>query len=133
MNSISILGRLTKEVELKQSKGGKDFFTNTIAVKRKFSDESDFINIVAFGKTAEIISKYVKKGQQLGITGRLEINSKKEGDKFTSFTNVIIDDITFVEKKEKKVVDPFEVEEPKTETKPDNKSFSDLFNGFDVK
>jgi single-strand DNA-binding protein len=136
MNSINLLGRLTKEPELKTSKGGNNFVKFTIAVKRKRSDESDFFNVTAFGKLADTIHSYVKKGHMIGLTGRVEITNKKDGDKWQTFVDVIAEDITFAEKKDRntdqnevpeKPADPFAGFEPKQETKKDA-SFEDMFN-----
>lgn len=113
MNNIFLTGRITKDIELKQ--GGKTQVAKfSLAVTRPFSkDETDFINCVAFGKTAELLSKYVSKGHKLGVVGRLQ-TSKYEvnGEKRTSY-DVVVDTIEFLESKEKKselaekVVDTF--------------------------
>lgn len=79
MNKIILLGRLTKAPEIMTTSNEKLVGKFTLAVPRKYvkdGDErkTDFINIVAFGKTAEFIGKFFQKGQQVLVTGRLEIN-----------------------------------------------------------
>ena len=73
MNKIELMGRLVADVELKKAskKEGSDYARFTLAVPRKnVKDKTDFINCVAFGKLAEVISKYCKKGQRIiGIQG----------------------------------------------------------------
>lgn len=76
MNSLNIIGRITATPELKVSNNTK-YTRFSVAVKRIFAkDTTDFFNCTAFGKTAEIICEYVKKGQQIGVTGRIEFNTK---------------------------------------------------------
>lgn len=72
------MGRLTKDPELKTTQTSNTSVTNfSLAVNRRFVKEgeerqADFINIVSFGKTAEFVSKYFKKGQQVGVIGRIQ-------------------------------------------------------------
>ena len=101
MNKIILMGRLTKEPELKYipntDKGVAKF---TLAVPRAFKkDETDFINCTAFGKQAEIIASYVTKGQRLLVEGALQIGSytNKEGAKVYT-TDVIVNSFNFIEK-----------------------------------
>ena len=76
MNSITLLGRLTKDPELKYSQKGTDYCRFTIAVARPFDkDVTDFINCVALNKTAEVIANYLRKGKRVAIQGRLQIGS----------------------------------------------------------
>lgn len=76
MNSISLIGRLTKDPELK-TKGEVKYCLFSLAVKRiAKKDETDFFNCTAFGKTAEVIEQYCKKGRELGVTGSIEFNKK---------------------------------------------------------
>lgn len=75
MNNINLMGRLTKDPQLKQN--NISTYTHiTLAVKRPFSkDKTDFIDCVAFGRTAETITNYVKKGDLIGITGILQTST----------------------------------------------------------
>ena len=96
INKIIICGNLTKDNELKQA-GQTQVLKNTLAVKREFKkDETDFINIVAFSKTAELIAKYTQKGSKLLIQGRLQIGSyEKDGIKRQT-ADVIVENIEFI-------------------------------------
>ena len=96
MNRVYIIGNLTRDNELKQA-GQTQVLKNTLAVKREFKkDETDFINITAFGKTAELIAKYTQKGSKLLIQGRLQIGSyEKDGIK-RSTTDIIVENIEFI-------------------------------------
>ena len=78
MNKTILMGRLTKDPELKTTQTSNTSVTNfTLAVNRRFvkdgeERQADFINIVAWGKLAEFINNYFKKGQQVGIIGRIQ-------------------------------------------------------------
>ncbi|MGG7176215.1 single-stranded DNA-binding protein [Clostridium paraputrificum] len=92
MNKVIIIGRLTKDPELIYAAGSGIGVTRfTVAVTRTFKkDEADFINCVAFGKTAEIIAQYLTKGRQIVITGNIRTGSyDKDGEKrYTTDVNV---------------------------------------------
>ena len=76
MNSIVLLGRTTAPIELKQTQAGKSVVSFSLAVKRPITkDTTDFITIVAWDKQAELLSKYVGKGDQICIRGHLQIRS----------------------------------------------------------
>ena len=101
MNSVILLGRTTNSVELKQTKEGKSVANFTLAVKRPFTkDITDFYNIVAWDKTAETISKYVGKGQQICIRGYLQNRSWEDsnGNKRIT-TEVVAQEFDFCEAK----------------------------------
>ena len=97
-NLVILTGRLTKEPELKHGASGTAYCKFTLAVNRmKKDDPADFIFCSAFGKTAELIAEYVKKGHQLGVQGRLQQDTyEKDGEK-VSKTGVTVDKIEFLE------------------------------------
>ena len=97
MNKVLLIGNLTRDNELKAA-GQTNILKNCLAVKREFKkDETDFVNIVAFGKTAELISKYTQKGSKLLVEGRIQVSSydAQDGSKRYS-TDVIVEKIEFV-------------------------------------
>ena len=100
MNIIILTGRLTRDPELKTGQSGKAYARFTLAVERPMQkDETDFINCVAFGKTAELIGEYLRKGRKAGVTGRLQTGKYEvNGEKRTSY-DVIVDTIEFLESK----------------------------------
>lgn len=107
MNRIVLLGRLTKDPEVKVTSTGKTTTSFCLAVDRPFSGkdgqkEVDFINIVAWNKTAEIVGNCVSKGQRLLVEGRLQIRKyqDKQGQNRT-VSEVIADRVEFIERKEK--------------------------------
>ena len=97
-NLVILTGRLTKEPELKYSASGMAYCKFTLAVNRmKKDDPADFIFCSAFGKTAELIAEYVKKGNNLGVQGRLQQDTyEKDGEKISK-TGVTVDKIEFLE------------------------------------
>lgn len=106
MNKVMLLGRLTKDVELRYSTTDDPVAVGryTLAVnrpyKREGEHEADFINIVAFGKLAEFADKYFKKGQQVSIVGRLQIRTfDDDNGKRQYFTEVIAEEQFFADSK----------------------------------
>ena len=94
MNNVQLIGRITKDIELKQTKTGKAYCNFTLAIPREFNkEETDFINCVAWEKKAETIEKYVKKGHKFGVIGRIQIDSKDN----SHFTRIIVEKIEFLE------------------------------------
>lgn len=100
MNVIILTGRLTRDPELKFGQSGKAYSRFTLAVDRPMQKgEADFINCVAFGKTAELIGEYLRKGRKAGVTGRLQMGKYEvNGEKRTSY-DVVVDTIEFLESK----------------------------------
>ncbi len=101
MNKVCIIGRLTKDLETWITQNGTTVGKTSIAVNRKFKkEEVDFINLIAFNKTAELMSQYLGKGSQVGIEGRIQTGSydNKDGKKVYTF-DVVVDSITFIDSK----------------------------------
>jgi single-strand DNA-binding protein len=99
MNKVIIIGRLTKDPELKYTPGdGTAICRITVAVARAFKkDETDFINCVAFGKTGETIAQYFAKGRQIALAGNIRTGSYQgQGGTKMYTTNVIIENFEFV-------------------------------------
>ena len=107
MNKICLIGRLTKDVEVRYTQTNNTMVASfTLAVNRRFKQEgqpeADFINIVAWSKTAEFCSKYFKKGQQIGLVGRIQTRTwdDEQGQKHY-VTEVVAEEVYFAgEKKE---------------------------------
>jgi single-strand DNA-binding protein len=96
MNTTNLIGRLTRENEIRYSQSGTAVLRNTIAVNRKFKrEEADFINILAFSKGAELIANHFNKGDEIAIEGHIQTGSyEKDGRKIYT-TEVVVDNITF--------------------------------------
>ena len=96
MNKVCLIGRLTRKPEIRENESGVKQTIFTLAVNR-IKEGTDFINCVAWNKTAELIEKYMDKGRELGVEGRIQTNTyeDKEGNK-KHITNVVVDNITFI-------------------------------------
>ena len=103
MNKVCLTGRLTKNIELKYNQNNVAITSFNLAVTRKFKNqngeyESDFINCIAYKSTAELLNKYVKKGDLLGIEGRIQTRNYEDKDgKRVYVTEVIVDSIDFLQ------------------------------------
>ena len=106
LNHIVLMGRLTRDPELRRTGSGVAVATFTLAVDRDFANsatgerETDFIDIVAWRNTAEFVSKYFAKGRMAVVSGRLQIRNwtDKEGNKRRS-AEVITDNVYFGDSK----------------------------------
>lgn len=105
MNKVILMGRLTREPEVRYSNGAEPLAVAhyTLAVNRRFKrkdeQEADFIPCVAFGKSGEFAEKYFRKGQMVAVTGRLQVRSwDKDGEKRWT-TEVVIEEQYFAESK----------------------------------
>lgn len=99
MNVAVLIGRLTKDVELRFAAGsGTAVARFTLAVNRQFKkDEADFISCIAFGKTGETIAQYITKGQKLAIKGHIQTGSFEAQDGTRRYTtDVIVDSFDFI-------------------------------------
>lgn len=103
MNKIILLGRITKDPELRKTDStGISYVKFDIAVDRRFksadsNSDVDFIPIVAWSKQAEIICKYLSKGDYITLSGRLSVNSYSDNDGNKRYsTNVILEEFRFV-------------------------------------
>lgn len=107
MNKVQLVGRLTKEPEIRYSQSAEPVAITrfSVAVSRKFKKDgepdADFINCISFGKTAEFIGKYFNKGRMIGVVGCIRTNSwtDNNGQKRKS-TEVQVEEAEFLEKKE---------------------------------
>lgn len=101
MNKVILLGRVTKTPELQKTKNGESLLRFNLAVDNH-GHEADFINCVAFKTNADNIAKYVGKGQQLCIEGRLQINqyTDQDGTRKSSYS-VVVDRFYFTADKRK--------------------------------
>lgn len=105
INSVSLTGRLTRDPELKYSQNGTAFANATLAVERNYTNqqgerESDFIRLSAGGKKAETFANYFKKGELMGVEGRLKTYSydNQQGQK-VYVTEVAINNLSFLQPK----------------------------------
>ena len=104
MNKFILQGRLTKEPETKYTQNSNKLVCAvSIAVDRRFGEKkTDFFNLIAWEKTGEFISKYFKKGQQISVVGRIEMDSWQDDQGKNHYsTNFIVEEAYFCGSKEK--------------------------------
>ena len=105
MNNVVLMGRLTRDPEARVTQSEKQVSTFTLAVNRKFEkDKADFINIIAWNKLSEFTQKYLSKGRQILVSGRLQVRDyEKDGHK-VYVTEVIAEEIYFADSKPKEEI-----------------------------
>lgn len=104
MNKVVLMGRLTKEPEMRATQSGTGLCSFSLAVNRRFKQEgqpdADFINVTAWAKTAEFVSKYFTKGQQVGVIGRIQTRNYDDKDgKKVYITEVVAEEVYFADSK----------------------------------
>lgn len=116
INNVVLVGRLTKDVELKYTQSGTAVASFTLAVNRSFKDangnrETDFINCVMWRKSAETLANLTKKGSLIGVTGRIQVrNYENQQGQRVYMTEVIAENFQLLESKkrsEQPTSDPF--------------------------
>lgn len=110
MNSVCLIGRITRDIELKTTNNGMSYAKFNLAVDRALSREkkeeamangyptADFISIVVWGKQAENCEKYTQKGSQIGIQGRIQTGSYDKNGVTIFTTEIVADRIEFLSK-----------------------------------
>ena len=121
MNNVVLMGRLTKDPDVRRTNDGTAIGRFTLAVDRMKKDEADFIGCVTFGKTAEFAEKYLRKGTKICGSGRIQTGSytNKEGQKVYT-TDVILERLEFAESKA-----------AQPEAKPDGDGFMNIPDDVD--
>lgn len=105
MNHVTLIGRLTKDPEVRYTQSGTPVGTFTLAVDRRVAKdkpkEADFIPCVVWGKTAEVVGNWCKKGKQIAVEGRIQVRSydAKDGSK-RYVTEVIVSELELLGKSE---------------------------------
>lgn len=138
LNHIVLMGRLTRDPELRRTQSGTAVASFTLAVDRDFASrdsgekQTDFIDIVAWRNTAEFVSKYFFKGQMAAVSGRLQIRdwTDKEGGKRRS-AEIVADNVYFADSKKSREENGGGSQNPGTYNSPssfesDSSGFSEL-------
>ena len=122
MNKVILMGRLTNDVEVRYTQNNNTLVaTFSLAVNRRFAKQgeerqADFINIIAWDKTGEFCSKYFKKGQQVGIIGRIQTRNYDDKDgKRIYVTEVVAEEAYFADsRKEESTMSQLNIQEQST-------------------
>jgi len=138
MNLVEIIGNITKDIELKETSTGVKYTRFSIAVNRPTKNEegeyeTDFFNVVAWRKTAELISNYFGKGRKIAIVGRLQQNSydDNEGNHRTS-VEIVANEVYFLDKKKDTEANTEPVEEPAEEPKTDEDVYAEFGDNIEL-
>ncbi len=104
MNRLTVTGRLVRENILKEVGEERIVLNNAIAIPRRYksegNQETDFINIVAWGKRAELIEEYCHKGDLVGLDGRIQSRTYQNSDDQTVYTvEMLVDSVEFLQSK----------------------------------
>lgn len=109
MNSVNLIGRLTRDPELRYTPSGAAVVRFTLAVDRRLSKEkraeaeannqqtADFISCTAWNKTAELIANYLQKGRRIAVAGRIQTGSYEKDGRTVYTTDVIVDTMEFID------------------------------------
>lgn len=101
MNIVTLLGRIGRDPEISYSGSGMAITRFSLATnRRKKEDGPDWHRCVSFGKTAEVIEKYVRKGDQLGVVGEVQYGSYEKDGATVYTTDIIVNQIDFVSNKQ---------------------------------
>lgn len=132
LNNVVLIGRITRDVEVKKGASDGCFAPFTVAVNRPFSNQNgdkevDFINCITFNKLAENLGKYCSKGTLVSVVGRLQTRSYTAQDGSNRIaTEVIADKIIFLESKPKEdniEPTPYDMPNPKVNSDKGNNPF----------
>ncbi len=100
MNKVQLIGHLTKDVTIRYSKNGSTLGDTSIAVNNRRDQTTMFIDLLFFGRLAEIANQYLKRGAQIGISGRLDLDQwEKDGQKRQKH-KIIVDELEMLGKKD---------------------------------
>jgi single-strand DNA-binding protein len=125
MNKVIMMGRLTRDPETRYSKNGSAVARYTLAVDRRFKrdgqKDADFFNCVSFGKQAEFVEKYLKKGSKILIEGELQNDNytDKEGQQVRRDV-IIVSQVEFAESKGSQAAGSTPMTQPFPNPAPDN-------------
>lgn len=114
LNKVILMGRLTRDPELRSTTGGVDVTNFTLAVDRSYTKagaekETDFLDCVAWRGTAEFVSRYFKKGMQVAVSGRIQTRKwKDQQDQRRVSVEIVVDEAFFADSKRDTAVDKAE-------------------------
>lgn len=132
INRVVLVGRMTRDPQLRVTYTNKNVTSFTLAVGRVGSDEADYINCVVWNKIAENVEKYCSKGSLVGVEGKLQSRSydNAQGQK-VYVTEVLCSSVQFIDTKREKAKD--NDQQTKHSEDVNNDSFNDEINLFDIR
>ena len=147
MNKVILIGRLTRDPELRHTSSNLATTTITVAVSRRTNNQNggpdaDFISVVAWDKTAENIAKYMKKGNQIAVEGRIQTRNYENNEgKRVYVTEVVANNVQFLDSRnssvannvEDEIQSPFEANMSSINNINESTSNDDVFESFGEK
>lgn len=119
MNKVILIGRLTKDIELKKTQSGASVTSFTVAVNRAYQSQdanqptADFINCVAWNRTAELMSQYIGKGSQIAVEGRIQTrNYDNQEGRRVYVTEVVVDRVQFLDSRQNRPASGYQADTP---------------------
>lgn len=132
MNSTNLVGRLTRDIEIRQTSNGKSIGSFTLAVNG-YNDNTDFIRCQVWEKRADNLAKFTHKGSQIGITGRISTGSYQDKDGKTVYTtDVVVNSFDLLDPKENKQDRPDPYNPQNTDDGGVNDPFKDDSQQIDI-
>jgi len=127
-NTVILIGRIAKDIELRSTKSGNDVVQFNLAVAREFKNtegvyETDFINITTYNQTAKFLSEYANKGDLVGIKGRIQTGSYEKDGEIKYTQTIIADKVSFLAFSKKD-------EQKKEPAKEETNNFEDYENSI---
>lgn len=123
MNKWTGVGRVTKDIELKKTPNGKSYTQFFVAIRRD-EKTTDFIQCVAWEKRAELMAKYVHKGNRIAVSGRVQTRSYEANGAKHYVTEIVADEVEFLENKT-----PQEPQKPQYQS---GQGYADETGGFSI-
>lgn len=116
MNKVVLIGRLTKDLELRKTQSNKSTVQFNIAINRRFNkEETDFISCIAWNQSAEYLCNYAKKGDLIGLSGSIQTRNYESQNGKVYVTEAVCDEVNILNSKRKEENEQqFEADLPKT-------------------
>ena len=128
MNQFTGIGRLTSDPELKYTQSGTAFAKFTLAINRvPKKEETDFINCTAWGKTAEVVGEWVRKGHRLAVMGQLKIDTIGDKEDRKTYAGINVQSVEFLESNKNENAPSNSTMKLVTEKEEDDSDSSDSF------
>lgn len=124
INQVNLMGRLTRDPELRSTTTGKAIANFSIAVDRMSGEETDFFDVTCWNNLADIVSKYTQKGSKVYVSGRLQLDRWEQDGQKRSKVSIVANDVTFL--------DPASQGDNRDANEPDDKGLSTLTGGKSI-
>ena len=136
INRVVLVGRLTRDIELRKTPNGASVVSFTVACNRRSKQEgqpdADFINCVAWNRVADLMAQYLQKGALIGIEGRIQTRSYEDKDgKRVYVTEVLADSVQFLESKNAGQSQSSYQPQPQRTSEPSGYTADDKSSSFD--